>query len=156
MKVCKNCNTNKDLHSFYKDKRAQDGLCASCKDCHKIRVSKYYFSNLEKVKADKLKHRNVNKDYFRQKKCKWQKENRGKCKLSTAKYRAKRFKATPSWLTTAQLIEIKEFYLRCPPGFHVDHIVPLQGVKVQGLHVPWNLQYLKASENIKKSNRYEF
>jgi hypothetical protein len=71
-------------------------------------------------------------------------------------YSAKRGKhretATPEW---ADREAIAEFYANCPPGFHVDHIVPLRGKIVSGLHVLNNLQYLPPEENKKKANLFD-
>lgn len=58
---------------------------------------------------------------------------------------------TPKW---ANLDKIKEIYKNCPDGMHVDHIVPINGTFVSGLHVENNLQYLTAEENIKKNNKF--
>ena len=69
-----------------------------------------------------------------------------------AKRRALKLNATPNW---SDLNKIKEIYMNCPQGHHVDHIIPLQGKNVSGLHIPINLQYLPATENLSKSNKWE-
>lgn len=65
--------------------------------------------------------------------------------------RAARKRRTPQW---ADLEAIREFYRRCPAGYQVDHVIPLQGTVVSGLHVENNLQYLTASDNSKKKNKF--
>jgi hypothetical protein len=58
---------------------------------------------------------------------------------------------TPKW---ANRSKIREIYANCPEGHHVDHIIPLRGKLVSGLHIESNLQYLPAHENMKKHNTY--
>lgn len=74
-----------------------------------------------------------------------------------ARYRAAMLQAMPSWADREQ---IKEVYKiadvlagECGETLHVDHIIPLQGKNVSGLHVPWNLQVLTAFHNRSKGNR---
>jgi hypothetical protein len=68
-----------------------------------------------------------------------------------AAYRASINQRIVEW---TELEEIAKFYLSCPDGYHVDHIIPLNGTLVSGLHVLNNLQYLPALDNIKKSNKF--
>ena len=66
------------------------------------------------------------------------------------KRRAALLKATPPW---ADLEAVARFYDNCPPGMVVDHVYPLQGKTVCGLHIASNLQYLTPSENQRKFNK---
>jgi hypothetical protein len=75
--------------------------------------------------------------------------------------RRRRFRqATPKWLTAEQRMEIRlkyrlaiEMSRATGTRYAVDHIVPLQGETVCGLHVPWNLQVIPQEENLKKFNK---
>jgi len=58
----------------------------------------------------------------------------------------------PKW---ANLQKIRHIYDNCPEGHHVDHVIPLRGKTVCGLHIETNLQYMPALENIKKSNKFQ-
>lgn len=105
----------------------------------------YYLKNQEKIK--------IYRDF-------WNKQNSALKLYYTRKRQANKLNATPNWLTSEQLKEIERYYeiakvlsLLMSVSLEVDHIIPLQGKNVRGLHVPWNLQILPASENRKKGNR---
>jgi len=66
-------------------------------------------------------------------------------------YNARKKRAVPPW---ADLVAIQQFYDSRPEGMHVDHVIPLRGKTVSGLHVLENLQYLPGIENNRKGNRY--
>lgn len=71
---------------------------------------------------------------------------------SAMKRYCKKKKRTPPW---ADIEVIKDVYLKCPKGLAVDHIIPLQGELVSGLHVPNNLQYLTREANSAKNNKFK-
>ena len=91
----------------------------------------------------------------------YRKNNVPKILAYNAKRRADKLKATPKWLTESQKQQIQDFYSMAkaletifPWKQHVDHVVPLAGINVSGLHVPWNLQILSDSNNRSKTNKY--
>ncbi|MGF6443621.1 hypothetical protein [Paraburkholderia youngii] len=49
---------------------------------------------------------------------------------------------------------IERFYAECPEGCHVDHVIPLRGEAVSGLHSMANLQYLPDSVNKWKGSKF--
>lgn len=106
--------------------------------------------NKETVKLSKIKWSENNQERIKDSRRKYSQSEHGKLakRVSTASRRAQKKRAQPSWVDTKELTEI---YKNCPKGLEVDHIIPLQGKEVCGLHVPWNLQYLTRSENAKKS-----
>ena len=168
-KICKCCNLELCLSNFSKYKRAKDGLRPTCRICvkqyrknNKNKLSQYDKEYYQKNKDRIIKYREVNKDKIAEYKKEYQQANPVKCAIKTAKRRAAKLNATPQWLTKENFKQIEEFYiaaqnLKLITGIehHVDHIVPLQGSNVCGLHVPWNLQVIPAEENIRKSNKWQ-
>ncbi len=65
-------------------------------------------------------------------------------------------RATPPW---ADKEAIREIYMEAGKrraagqDVHVDHVIPLQGKDVCGLHIAENLQIIPATENLRKHNR---
>ena len=127
----------------------------SCMECNKEKRARYYKENPEKFKqlrreayaANPNKEREVAKLRSRE----WRKLNPGHRNALKSKYLADRAQRIPTWADTSELVA---FYKNCPKGYHVDHVYPLRGKYVSGLHVIGNLQYLPAVENMRKNNRY--
>ena len=118
--------------------------------------------NKDKMYKKSLEWRKNNLDRYKELQNKSKKNNSAKVNARNAKRRADKLQRTPSWLTKDDFWLITEAYelakLRTKHfGFawHVDHIIPLKGKLVSGLHVPLNLQVIEGIENMKKNNRIE-
>lgn len=149
MKKCSKCRQDKAFVLFSKDKAITDGHKSWCKAC----CAKYRSDNKKALAEYNTTWRENNRAKYNSMLCNWRKANKHVDRAAKGRRRATKLSATPKWLTQEQITEILNIYKNCPKGHEVDHIVPLQGKTVTGLHVPWNLQYLLASDNRSKSNR---
>lgn len=135
-------------------RRVSDRVCMECDRKNK----KANPPSAEYKRQQYIKHREqwlVAKQKYRQ---------TARTKLVAAATARKKYvkRRTPKWVTDEELWLIAEVYalaaLRTKIfGFswHVDHIIPLQGKIVSGLHVPNNMQVIPALENMRKKNKYE-
>jgi len=84
----------------------------------------------------------------------YRRRNMDMARAHCAAYRAHREQAMPSWVNKAEIRAIYAEAVRTSKEtgipHDVDHIVPLRGKGICGLHVPWNLQVITASENRRK------
>jgi len=172
VKTCTSCFKEKPFSEFYKKKRGLGGVGSLCKLCTKeynrknkdaVNASSKVWKakNKAHIKSYNEQYREDNLDKVKAANKNWREANRSHKTALEGKRRASKLKATPEWLTKEHHEQIKLVYahakeceLLTGDKYHVDHIIPLQGKNVSGLHVPWNLQVLPADINIKKSNSY--
>lgn len=149
---------------------------ADPKDPRKLeRVYAWSAANPEKVKAAKKKYAEKNKEVCKERIDAWMEQNKERMKQLRRDWRLKnmhkerayvrkrqaaKLQRTPNWLTKDDNWLMEEAYalavLRSKMfGFQwdVDHILPLQGQTISGLHVPWNLQVIPAVINSSKGAR---
>lgn len=161
MKPCNKCGELKPLYEFKKNSRCKMGVTNTCKICVNSALNAWRKENPNHSKGNRREVSREwakrNAEYIKLKGRIYKEENRGKVNAWEAKRRASRMLATPSWLSGEHIKEIEAIYMIASwydEPMHVDHIVPLQGKNVCGLHVPWNLQILSAEENRRKSNSW--
>lgn len=122
----------------------------------KDKGQKYREANIDKILEANKKWREANREYMNQKRSEWQRNNKGAVCEIRARRRASEVMATPKWSSRTDLRKIYDVAAKMRQDgldVHVDHIVPLQGVTVCGLHVHWNLQIIRADQNRSKGNR---
>ena len=174
MKICKFCHKEFESKAWnakfcssscqWQQKRGWEGtygFIKSCRHCSNNIITKKHdkiFCNKRCANSSWIDNNKENYKVIQQK---YTQRHKSKKNAMTAKRRAIKSNATPIWLTATHYNQIQWFYIVAKilekltnEKYHVDHIVPLQGNEVKGLHVPWNLQVLKAKDNLKKSNRF--
>lgn len=134
--VCSKCLDTKPFEEYSASTGKYLNKSTICKSCSSLYNKNYYIDNKESCNARSLEHYQENKTLYTEK---------------SAKRRAAKLQATPVWADKAK---IKQVYLDCPAGFHVDHIIPLNNPLVCGLHVHNNLQCIPAKDNLEKSNKF--
>lgn len=169
-RACLDCGA--DITLVYK---AKHGL--HCRPCVLAYHKAYREANAEKIAKQKANWKQANKAHVAAKekayaqanadkktaaRKKWIALNPGKDIASKALNAQKRKKRVPTWLADEDKWLVEQAYelaaIRTKMfGFpwHVDHIIPLNGKLVSGLHVPTNLQVIPGLENLRKHNRFE-
>lgn len=155
--------TNKKYDEKNRDKRSEYAKQYRKANPEKVRAlfDSWAERNPEKIKgymqkASKAWHER-NPDYLSN----FYKANKERYVAARARRRAAQDSATPAWLTAIDKAMIQEMYdvsearyIQTGIKHHVDHIVPINGKNVAGMHVPWNLQVITAHENLSKGWRF--
>lgn len=121
----------------------------------------YRARNRKTIQAKKRAYQQENREELLARQKAWKQANKGKVLANVAFRKARKKQATPPWLTKGPRREMRDLYetaelfrSQLNEDFHVDHIVPINHPLVCGLHVPWNLQILTATDNLQKGNSF--
>jgi len=171
-KKCTKCGIDKPIDMFHKQEKGKYGRRGSCKACfseyskermkNPVIKKRYDAFNAEFRKNNPnygKKWRNENAEHSKEYQKRWLVMNRHIHNAKCAKRRAAQLNATPKW---ANQESIKSLYSLASflnmatfsNGYHIDHIIPLQGKNVCGLHVENNLSILRAFDNRSKGNSF--
>lgn len=130
-------------------------FCRLCYGLHKLR--KWCQENRERFNERARVYQRNNRPLMRLVEKRYLDKNPMRRKVKSTLFKKRLRQSTPKCLKKSLLKELGEIYRNRPEGHDVDHIIPLNGKDVCGLHVPWNLQYLPSSLNRSKGNKiWEF
>jgi len=135
-------------------------------EANKARIAEvkraYRAANKEKIIANKRAAYLATREASLAQKREYRQANKGKINFLCTMRKKVVKQRTPMWLSPFDRLKIKCYYSVAAmlarnnkEPWHVDHIVPLQGKLVSGLHVPNNLQFLRGVDNIRKKNKFE-
>jgi 5-methylcytosine-specific restriction endonuclease McrA len=151
VKCCSKCGVSKELDLFVKAASCKGGRAGVCKACKSNLTVKWQRSS-EGYKTSSQAYYQANKDVINARGAQYQKDNRARYTAHSASHRARKLLATVSWSCEEAILAIYEEASRL--GLEVDHIIPLNGELVSGLHCEDNLQLLTSKENRVKGNKY--
>lgn len=121
----------------------------------------HYLKNKDKIIAQQLARRALFPEEHKARSSRHYFNNKSQYRAKDAKRRAQEMSATPKWLSEAHIEQMKDIYRKCEEmtretgeAHNVDHLYPLQGKNVCGLHVPWNLVVIPHKENMSKGNKH--
>ena len=119
-------------------------------EAYKLKKKLDYQRYKEQYNAYGKRWREANRERCKANRNAWKEANWGKVLAQCAAQRAAKLERIPLW---ADLDDIGRIYEQCPEGWHVDHIYPMRGKTVSGLHVSNNLRFSTAAENLSKLNK---
>ncbi len=125
-------------------------------ESEKVRGRERYLADPEKYKAKLHEWNKANPERSRARTAAWGKANPERLAAKGARRRAAKFQQCPAWAdheAIAMMYRAAEVFRVSGFDCHVDHIIPLQGKSVRGLHVHNNLQIITAKANRSKSNQ---
>lgn len=130
----------------------------TCYECQKDITRKYAAAHPETIQEKNRAFYRANPEVCRAASRRYGRENPAYVRANTAARRAARVGATPKWADKAAIQGFYEdarwFTEVTGKVHHVDHIVPLRGKNVCGLHVHWNLEVIPATDNLSKGNKW--
>lgn len=143
------------------EKARQDAYCAANRERRRNSTKLWREANADHRKKYIAEHYAANKERILESGRQRRAANRHKVAALAAAKRAEKDQRTPKWLIKQDFADMRSIYamaneLSRAYGFpwHVDHIIPLKGRNVSGLHTPANLQILPGEMNRKKSNLF--